>query len=1167
MQYLFSGYKAQAQLDGDNNDNLELTDPSKSNINHDVVHKVSYSTITSGNLNDYINNNNSSVSMPISNKTTNNTTSNLNDNSINDKYDGSLSLNERKYQHLSNISQLTVNDTTISSSDNDLLMDPLSFDDSISTKNINHFDLTNISPKVDSAKEKPLTLNDVNTTAKNNAKNNNNNNNNNYNNSNNNNIKQAPNKIDKISKITDTNDEHDAEIDVDDVTDDVHDYLHLVNVDHTNNQLSLDDFNLDLPSDFHMDFDLDLDLYTDSGSSISYKIPNHLPTELDAKNAKRNSKDILSQQQPSLSANSNITSSSMSISSSNLNTPQSKIINNLDVTSERLKRSFNRLKQTSELINTEKVYICSLKILEKLYLNNFMSDSSTPIYFDVFRKCVIQLLKSHQTFYDNLLEVYNNWYNDSLSLLHKNVMSSTAKNKLETSPNFDNFNYISNEKDYLEIIVRLISNNSIDVDTYSIYCSLFNKVLQFSSSKGIEKYKRNSLIILNDYLVDHKNLEADYFIDKHLDTRFISVVQMPTSRMVRYKLILQSLLKNIDLDEKNSLQLNYYSKSLERINLKIDDINGYVGNEDFKFEKLDIFKTLIKNSKNDAILPNKLFPENLESLQLSSSFGLVYSTQSSFKNGGVLNYDYVCGFLFKSHLILAKPSNIHSHSLDIKFIIPLISILNNLDVSSYNLSTNYNEIINLKFEDNFNIYELCLIFPNEKERLLWKCQLKVNTDKLVNSNSIYAFKENSFLNDFIYSELQENTLSIDLNPEVEKFNVSSFVSSSIQPLVKYSKENLTLIDDIFYFEVDHFNPDFHNGGTLPSSSSYASPINKMTRTDSNQSINSHFSPYSYNNHSNSNDGGDTISIKTKISTTNNTLNVPNGNKVQTIRITLQERVAAQTCIRSIWSQQFEIYTLNTSISRSLSNLFHSKLSLLSLNNGSTTNTPNGNNNNSIVGTSNNNTNMNNLTLMLNVPGSPTKNNSTNFIPPSPSFAYNNGSGPLGSPIKLRNSKSMRSIRTSVISSRNGNLPPTPTSRLNNGDYPEFFKFETPNHHQPTYPYNTHHGVRHSGSLRSLSSLVVNNNITNNNTSPSNNNSNNNNINTRSTIELKRQQSISRNKSTSTNNSKTSTTSTSNASRPGSATDVSISSSAQSTTAKMGTVRQFWKSLKHNKNKK
>lgn len=931
---------------------------------HDNIHKISYCTLMSK---DHIESIHTSRDEQINSNSLNlniEKSSSQNNDSLNNR-------NNDNANYISNISQITVNDTTISSSENDILLDPLSFDDNGDNNNGNVPNIYNVDVSSLSVLQNPLTLNDLDSVIKGSNK---------------------PN-----------------EDEIDDIKDHVHDYLNIVGIE--NNQLTLNDIYIDLNSDFNMGFNFDL--CTDTDSSMSFPILRQLNIQ-SPNNSQPNSKSGTADSHP-LSNISNI-----SYSNSNLDTPHSQLLNNNDISINRLKRSFTRLKQTSELINTEKVYICSLKILEQVYLNHFMSNTVTPIYFDIFKNCVTQLLKNHQTFYDDLNKIYTKWYNDSISLFNDSSKFNLDTNNAK-SPNFDKFNYVSNEKEYLEGVVKLLSNNSIDVETYSIYCSLYQRIVQFSSSKGIENFRRGSMIILNDYLVQNQNLEADYFVDQHLDTRFISVVQMPTNRMVRYKLILQSLLKHIDVDEKNSLQVNYYTKTMDKINLKIDQIDSFVGNEDSKLEKLSNFKKLVSNNSRSN-LPNSLFLENLENLQLSSSFGVVFPIQSKHCH---IQSEYLCGFLFKSHLIFAKPSNLISNSLDIKFIIPLLSIFNELDDHSCNMFSSYEHLMNLRFENNFNIYEISLVFPDEKEKLLWKGQLKVNLDKIdgYNLSKTNKFDKN---HEFLFSDLQSKILSIGLNPEIEKFDLSSYIPQTMVSFIRFNDGVVNINDNSYSFELDHFFSDSNH-----------SPPNKISRRDSTTSINSH---YLIDN--------EAYSIRTKNSIMNNNIATPLSslsNKIQTVKITLQDRVFAQTCIKSVWSQQFQIYTLNQSISRSLSNLFHSKMSMLSLN---------GINNNNVV---------NDIDNISNTPGTPTG----TFIPPSPSFALSSPS--LGSPIKLRNVKSMRGLRdvgrNSISSAiRNNGLPPTPSSYMN-----EELRSENTNGNSTP----NHHIIKHSGSLRSLSSFIGN----------------------------------------------------------------------------------------------
>lgn len=762
--------------------------------------------------------------------------------------------------HLSDISNLTVNDTTTSSIENELeLLDPISLSDDTHTIPTN-FEIYQNS-------QKPLTLND---------------------------LHEESTEIDSVNGFLNMK---------------IGKYGVSQQKPHAHTDHKMDSYRLSVDLEMDIDFDLDLDSHLSSldKSEKSKFIKNSISTNCSAEN-------------------------------SNAYTPTSKLLNNTDISADDLKRSFTRLKQTSELLNTEKVYICSLKILEGVYLNNFMSDLATPIYFQTFRRCVVKLLKKHQLFYDSVLEVYNKWYDDSVALLNSSAQRHNGNESSALSPSFDKYNYVSNERNYIEMIVKCLANNSVDVDTYSTYCSLYQQILTFCNPQNMEKYKRESLIILNDYQVEHKNLHDEMFSDKHLDTRFISVVQMPTTRMVRYKLMLLSLLKNIELDEKNDSQLNYYNNSVEKLNAKIDAINSFVGNESIKIAKIQSLRNLLKH--NEAMLPCALFLENLEDLQLASSFGVVYP---SFK--GKISNQYLCGILCKSHLILAKPSTIYSNSLEVKFVIPLMSILN-LEYSTC-LSTNYSDIINVTFEDRFNIYEFGMIFPDEKEMLLWKAKLRLSIEKMkFNSKS-----DNLFQHDYIFSDIQRKVLSIELNGESEKFKVSSLIPQNIKSVQNSSNDD-SKTSTICFYEVDHFTSDFNNAKKRNRSNSISSDAFDVT---------------------------DSSSITTGYMTRSSTLQSLE-NKYHIVKITIQERCSAQTCISSIWSNSFEVYTMSMSISRSLSNMFHSRLSLLSLGSSATTSN-------------------------VNIPNTP----KSHFIPPSPSFAMSAG-GPLRSPARLRNSKSVRTFQ-------------------------------------------------------------------------------------------------------------------------------------------------------------
>ncbi|GMM30119.1 hypothetical protein DAMA08_028640 [Martiniozyma asiatica (nom. inval.)] len=584
---------------------------------------------------------------------------------------------------------------------------------------------------------------------------------------------------------------------------------------------------------------------------------------------------VYAQFRQTLSSSINITGA---FTDSNTITPPTKELS-FDVSPEYIKRSFSRLKQTCELLNTERVYLCALKILKDVYIDNFMAEVSTPLCFENFERCISKLIDNHTQLYNKIQIAYKDWSNDAL-------------NFESNSPEFKHFEVIPPEKErhHLRVIVDLLIKESIDVKTYGEYCSLFNKIISFTAVNNIDKYKRNSLVILNDYIVKYRNLEKDFFIDQRLDTRFISVVQMPTNRITRYNLMMSSLLKHIEDDEQDAELVKYYKNGASKLVDLVDNVNHYVGESNKSYQQLDIFKAKFSSNLSDPMV-DPLFFDNLSLLKFSGALGVVYHDDEKSK----LSNEHMMASVFENHLILAKPT---TGKAEIKFIIPFLSIINKNDIlgnqmifdnsPQLTLSTQYEPTLNFVFENNFQIHELALLFPTLSEMNLW-----IDIFKNVLINQSHQFSLN-----WEYSEKQQRVNALDLGSENERFKLSCMVPSDISPIKSKSKNSL--YNSVHSFEVESWDTQIENF-------EFSTPYSNSRNNRSTSTTSSPKTPGSFKR------------IKKSFSKSSNLMNT-----LPIVKLSLLDRVAVQNSLGDLWSPVLIKYQLNTlkSISRSFSMFFN-----------------------------------------------------------------------------------------------------------------------------------------------------------------------------------------------------------------------------------------------------
>ncbi|GMG21781.1 unnamed protein product [Ambrosiozyma monospora] len=405
------------------------------------------------------------------------------------------------------------------------------------------------------------------------------------------------------------------------------------------------------------------------------------------------------------------------------------------------KESFPRIKQVKEMLNTEDIYLKSLSALKTTYIDNIMHYETTPLFIKEFDNCVQLLIQEHGQLRDRMRTVYRKLidnYNCVSSVPSSPTIAVGSGSDADSSPSLSNFHLqpnVNEEKYLLEFIEIL--RNAINVNVYCRYCSLFQKITAFTEGKDVERFKRESIRIEGEFVVTDMtggliNGVPVNPLDPRIDSRFISLIQMPTTRPARYALMLGSLRDKYS----EGLSASYFERAGKifcEITDNVSRIDNFMKLTELNCGKNQLFKKMSKNwfNKNERdVFPYPVFVENLDDLVMAGAFQLCWKENETFRT------EHLSCFLFNTHLIFGKLNK--NSVLEIKFIIPIKAIVNDSEfqvvptppVDSGFLYTKFPFKLNIQFEDDFKLYEVLCVFASAFEMELWKNKIMTKLNKL-----------------------------------------------------------------------------------------------------------------------------------------------------------------------------------------------------------------------------------------------------------------------------------------------------------------------------------------------------------------------------------------------------------------------------------------------------
>ncbi|KAK6464713.1 hypothetical protein DFJ63DRAFT_334263 [Scheffersomyces coipomensis] len=346
------------------------------------------------------------------------------------------------------------------------------------------------------------------------------------------------------------------------------------------------------------------------------------------------------------------------------------------------KSNFTVKKNIEELVETEEYYINCLKILINYYIEPYLfnNNSEIPVPLSLMNLFLRELIQIHtQILYDII--------NDYSQL--------NQQHQIET---------------LVEKIAYDLTKSEYSIYIYQEYCNVYENVLQLLGQphpclETKNKPKNMSRLPWNFKWLKgwELYLEASQPRSRHLDLSFPSLIQRPTARMGKYKLILEAINKS------QSFKLVKY---INILNYNLNWINNNCKNC-----QIDSSVT----SLNDVIdFRNVITENNLNSEYFGNPF-LIGCTNCIWIETKSIKQGIFATILYKSHLLLVEAVENSKLKCDIKFIIPLSKsqLIKNIRDSDGGLYFNHPYCIKILFEDNYCQYELLFAMNTEQEFYVW----------------------------------------------------------------------------------------------------------------------------------------------------------------------------------------------------------------------------------------------------------------------------------------------------------------------------------------------------------------------------------------------------------------------------------------------------------------
>lgn len=354
------------------------------------------------------------------------------------------------------------------------------------------------------------------------------------------------------------------------------------------------------------------------------------------------------------------------------------------------RNAFTASKVLQELLQSEENYITSLRVMRAYYIEPYTL------------RLALELAAPMKMADSYLARMINN-HTCLFYKLQGYMQSATSLDILAVS------------------IALCVANMAIDVELYKAYCNIYEDVLKVMkpmvdiSARGIE-FSAQWMKGWETFL------ECTQPGSCHADLSFMSLIQQPVSRIAKYRLILEALLKC--LCNKPRLEVE---NCLRDIKGQLEDINRGVENSEHKRKCQGI---------NEYVFFEDISFSFKISLEFFGASVLVGGLYGIWSQGNSIEFMHCALLLYRSHLVLAHTKKDRRSGKHLPmFILPLqqCSIEANMEKKALNLVVNYALSTRLTFERLSCRHELILIFTSPQEQKVWQQNILALTSKTLPS--------------------------------------------------------------------------------------------------------------------------------------------------------------------------------------------------------------------------------------------------------------------------------------------------------------------------------------------------------------------------------------------------------------------------------------------------
>lgn len=426
-------------------------------------------------------------------------------------------------------------------------------------------------------------------------------------------------------------------------------------------------------------------------------------------------------------------------------------------------QKFKLQKVLQELLDSEENYIVSLTLLLNYYIDPLVNDESNKcgLPLVIMKRLLLTLIEDHT----KMLQYFR------LSLLPPQDI--ICENPIiESSVAF----------------AKKIFEVGLNVPIYGEYCNIYEDVLKLvkeSNNVNTNQKKEFNLAWVKGW----KNyLEATQPVSKRLDLSFLSLVQKPISRVAKYGLIVESLLKYSYSNSGIYLYYNLIKLNLQELNensrLFKENDPGLKINNFLNFEGLCLGVELSLEFFGKCLMIGswKVAWIEIENVK-SSTFGV---------------------FLYKSYLVLSDISTRKIKKHEIRFIIPLsiCNLFKNPKDCGGGLYSKHSYTQKLIFEHRYSQYEILIMSITKSEHEVWLDYL----DTLINHvNGPYALGN---------TDISEDYQCLILYPEnMVPYDISLLKISNYKNVKDYCYFQTPIFVNVI-IEFPTFNETLENGYVL-----------------------------------------------------------------------------------------------------------------------------------------------------------------------------------------------------------------------------------------------------------------------------------------------------------------------------------------------------------------